>query len=146
MKNLTWRLTKLPTPDEVRELVKDKIISQEEAREILFNSESEEERDKKSLESEIKFLRDIIEKLAGRSTKLVEIIREVKVPYYQYSWVQPYIAWCGTGMSATGYSVTSGTANLNAQTLTASGTNNAMYLASAQPATPTQAFSAIKTF
>ena len=55
-KKIVWRLSKLPTADELRELVKDKIITQEEAREILFNLETEEERDKKSLESEIKFL------------------------------------------------------------------------------------------
>ena len=49
MKNLKWRLSKLPTPDEVRELVKDKIITQDEAREILFSQETDEERDKDSL-------------------------------------------------------------------------------------------------
>lgn len=128
MTKLNWRLSKLPTPDEVRELVKDKIITQDEAREILFNLESEEERDKKSLESEIKFLREIIDKLAGRSAKLVEVIREVRVPYYQYQWVQPYTIWCGgngggglgvttstAGTQNLVYTATSGTANLNSQ-------------------------------
>ena len=61
---LNWRLSKLPTPDEVRELVKDKVITQDEAREILFSQETEEERDKNSLESEIKFLRELVDKLA----------------------------------------------------------------------------------
>jgi hypothetical protein len=46
---LVWRLGKLPSPDEVRELVKDKIITQEEAREILFSQEDEIARDEKSL-------------------------------------------------------------------------------------------------
>ena len=53
---LIWRLNKLPTTEELRELVKDKIITNEEARDILFNFESEEDRDSESLKSEIKFL------------------------------------------------------------------------------------------
>ena len=48
-KKLNWRLSKLPTPDEVRELVKDKIITQEEAREILFKEDTKEERNKEEL-------------------------------------------------------------------------------------------------
>jgi hypothetical protein len=34
---LVWRLSKLPTPSELTELVKEKIITQEEAKEILFS-------------------------------------------------------------------------------------------------------------
>ena len=35
-KDLKWRLSKLPTPDELRGLVKDKIITQEEARDLAL--------------------------------------------------------------------------------------------------------------
>lgn len=96
-KKLVWRLGKLPSPDEVRELVKDKIITQEEAREILFSSETEEERDKKSLESEIKFLRELVEKLSRNRTQIVETIREVESPWRRYPWYEPYIVWCSNG-------------------------------------------------
>jgi phosphoserine phosphatase len=99
-KKLTWRLSKLPTPDELRELVKDKIVTQEEAREILFNNEEIEDRDKKSLESEIKFLRELVEKLSKDRSQIVEIIREVKVPYYQWNWYKPYEVWCSSGGTA----------------------------------------------
>lgn len=101
-KKLNWRLSKLPTPDEVRELVKDKIITQEEAREILFSSEEIEERDKKSLESEIKFLRELVDKLSKSRSEIITTIREVEVPYRKYPWYNPYIIWCG-GTSSGSY-------------------------------------------
>jgi hypothetical protein len=98
---LKWRLGKLPTSDEVLKLVNDKIISKEEAREILFNEEVQTERDKKSLEDEIKFLKEIIEKLSNNNTtKIVEIIKEVKVPYYQWNWYKPYEVWCGGALTS----------------------------------------------
>lgn len=93
-KKLVWRLGKLPSPDEVRELVKDKIITQEEAREILFSSETEEERDKKSLEDEIKFLRELVSKLSNnQTTRIIETIKEVETPYRKIHWFKPYQDW-----------------------------------------------------
>lgn len=92
---LVWRLSKMPTPEEVRGLVKDKIIAQEEAKEILFSSDGEKERDEKSLKEEIKFLRNLVDKLSNSSTiNLVETIRTVDVPYRRYSWYRPYDMWC----------------------------------------------------
>ncbi|SRR6266481_1449828 len=101
MKNLKWRLSKLPNPDEVRELVKDKIITQEEARQILF-SEQSEERDTDSLKEEIKFLRELINKMSTRST-IIENIRYIEKPYAQRGWYDSYQSYCG-GNSVTGTS------------------------------------------
>lgn len=112
-KKLNWRLGKLPTSDEVRELVKDKIITQDEAREILFNQETEEDRDKKSLESEIKFLRELVEKLSNNPTRIIETIKEIKVPYYQYNWYHPYEVWCSSGTSLLNTNSTGGTMYLS---------------------------------
>lgn len=90
---LNWRLSKLPTPDELRELVKDKIITHEEAREILF-SEKTDERDEESFKEEIKFLRALVEKLSnGNTTKIVEYIYSKP---YNYGWYQPYVTWCSS--------------------------------------------------
>ena len=102
-KKLNWRLSKLPTPDEVRELVKDKIITQDEAREILFSSETQEERDKDSLQAEIKFLRELIAKLANSRTTIVKTIREVQKPWARWEWYRPYEVWCGIGSGTTNY-------------------------------------------
>lgn len=100
-KKLSWRLSKLPTPDEVRELVKDKIITQDEARDILFSSETEEERDVKSLETEIKFLRALVDKLANGKTQIIQTIEKVQVPYKKYDWYQPYLYYCNGGTTTT---------------------------------------------
>ena len=95
-KKLNWRLSKLPTTEELRELVKDKIITQEEARDILFNEVDSTKRDTGSLEAEIKFLRELVQKLSTRST-IIEQIRYIERPYIQYPWYQPYVVYCSSG-------------------------------------------------
>lgn len=96
-KIMKWRLGTLPSPDEVRELVKDSIITKEEAREILFNSEDEIERDKKSLESEVKFLRELVEKLSNNNrTEIIKTIEIVEKPYVKYPWFKQYDWYCAS--------------------------------------------------
>ena len=92
-KKLVWRLKEQPTSEMLRELVKDNILTKDEAREILFNLEEQTDRDIESLKSEIKFLRELVEKLAN-SQKVVKIIREIESPYYSYPWWRPYDTWC----------------------------------------------------
>lgn len=95
-KKCIWRLKESPTSEKLRELFKTGLITKEEARQMLFSSETAEDRDKKSLESEIKFLRDLVEKLSrGNNSRIVEIIREVEKPYYPFHWYKPYRYWCG---------------------------------------------------
>lgn len=154
-KKIQWRLKSLPTTGELRELVKDKIITNEEAREILFNQEDEEERDKKGLESEIKFLRELVEKLSRSRSEIVTTIREIQVPYYKQPWYAPYTVWCSTADAGGGdtYTTTAATA-LNSltggQTLGSSdNTLNAFYTSSGQSGTAgntTAPFSSINTF
>jgi hypothetical protein len=129
---LVWRLKEQPTTESLRELVKDKILTNEEAREMLFSSEDQIIRDAKSLEAEIKFLRELVEKLSSRS-QIVEIIKEIKVPYYNQPWYQPYWTWCGT--------TTIGSGSANTMLVT-----NASANISGIPAHNTANFSNIKTF
>jgi len=136
MKKLIWRLGKLPSTEELRELVKDKIITQEEAREILFSQETEEERDKKSLEQEIKFLRELVEKLSNNNNgRIIEIIREIERPWRRYDWYCPYVTWYNTNSNIGPY--TSGTTATTSTT--DSDTNSIFYAVSSN-------FSDIKTF
>jgi len=97
-KTLKWRLSKLPTSEEVISLVKDKIITQEEAREILFSQETEEDRDEESLKSEIKFLRELVDRLSTKNL-IVETIRYIEKPYTKWGWYKPYEVWCGPSNS-----------------------------------------------
>lgn len=108
MKNtkLIWRLKEQPTSESLRELVKDKILTNEEAREILFSSEVVEERDSNSLKNEIKFLRDLVEKLSQNRSQIVEIIKEVRNPIYiRDHWYKPYEIWCGDLITTGTYTV-----------------------------------------
>lgn len=118
---LVWRLGKLPSVGELQGLVQDKIITQEEAREILFSFEDQKDVDVKSLQSEIKFLRSLVESLSENRTKIVETIREVEVPYKRYPWYGPYAMWSGdtgsitiTSDTAIGTATTSAAAVFNA--------------------------------
>ena len=88
---------KLPTVDELLRLVNDKLITQEEAKEILFNESDIDERDKKSLEEEIKFLRKLAETLVDNDRAIiVEKIKWIEKPYYSWDWWKPYQYWCTT--------------------------------------------------
>lgn len=99
---LKWRLSKLPTVEELGNLIKDKVITQEEARTILFNEQDEVERDVESYKSEIKFLREIVEKMASDKSQITTIIKEVQLPLYKkWEWVNPYVTWCDGGSTST---------------------------------------------
>lgn len=92
---IIWRLKEQPTTQSLQELVKNNLLTKEEAREILFSSQEQEDRDKESLKSEIKFLRELVEKLSNNRSQIITTIREVEVPYRQYPWYEPYKYYCG---------------------------------------------------
>jgi hypothetical protein len=94
---LKWRLGRLPEPQEIALLLEKELLTKEEAREILFSQGKEDEKDTKALESEIKFLRELVEKLSNNNqSRIVEVIREVQVPYIKWGWYQPYQYWCSS--------------------------------------------------
>ena len=92
---IIWRLKEQPTASNLQELVKNGILTKEEAREILFSSETVEERGGDSFKAEIRFLRELVEKLAQSRSQVVEVIREIQVPYKRWDWNFPYQLWCG---------------------------------------------------
>lgn len=110
MKNkLIWRLGKLPTVEDLLKLVNDRVISKEEMRDVLFNSETKEEVDKKSLEGEIKFLRELVTKLSTKS-QIIETVRTIQPTYITQPWYSPYVTWCSTATAGTTGSYTTTTA------------------------------------
>lgn len=121
---IKWRLTKLPDPSEVSLLIEKDILTKDEAREILFSLETQEDRDKQSLENEIKFLRDLVSQLAHTRSALVETIRYVEKPYNSQPWFNGYNTYVNAQTAMTGLN--------SAQTLTTTGTaniTNALYTA-----------------
>lgn len=130
MTTLVWRLQERPTVDSLNQLLASGILTKEEARTILLNQETVEQRNNDSLEAEIKFLREIVGKLSNR-TQIVETIKKVYKPYYTYTWYQPYQQWCGT-VNVSGCGVTTSNASNNLSSTATAGTM--------------QNFSSIKTF
>ena len=135
-KDLKWRLTKLPTPEEVLKLLNEKLITTEEARDILFNEEEiniceidgtewvgnitqcptcqDKEANSKvnvaALKEEIKFLRETVEKLAAnKSAGIITVVREISPFYSHHHWFAPYTTFCGTSGSTL---TTTGSTNL----------------------------------
>lgn len=146
---LKWRLGKLPSPDEVALLKKEGIITKEEAHEILFSQETEEDRDSKSLKEEIKFLRQLVQSLSS-SKLIVENIYTYQKPYISQSWMQPYITYCSNinqlDLNSAGITYTNGDTGY---TLNVAGTSSQMQQL-ANVATnivvPPQDFCEIQTF
>lgn len=100
-KKIVWRLSKLPTIPELDLLIRNDVLTKEEAREILFSSEEQSERDKKSLESEIKFLRELVQQLSKKdNSRIIEVIKEVEVTIptiRRNPWYSPYEFWYTNG-------------------------------------------------
>lgn len=91
---LVWRLSKLPTPEELLQLVDAKIITNEEAKEVLFSTETEEDVQISDLQSEITFLKEVVERLSrNQQPKIIEVIREVERPWRTKPWFDPYYQW-----------------------------------------------------
>lgn len=121
---IKWRLRELPDVQELSLLVEKGILKQEEAREILFSLETEDDRDKKSLQDEIKFLRQVVEQLSNSRTKVIETIHTVQTPWTsQQPWWQPYQVYCQSGVSTTGV-MGSGTSNMNNALYTTTGSSS----------------------
>jgi polyhydroxyalkanoate synthesis regulator phasin len=91
-KKIIWRLKESPTTEKLSNLVRDGILTKDEAREILFNLTDESERSIESYQQEIKFLRELIEKLSNR-TQIVEVIKEVRHIHDSHPWYTPYHGW-----------------------------------------------------
>ena len=89
-KTLKWRLSDLPTGDEVASLVEQKVITAEEARDILFNEEKEDTNQVAALKEEVKFLRELVDTLATKHNGWMTI-------YHEYRELKPrYPVWYNT--------------------------------------------------
>lgn len=127
-KTLNWRLKDLPDAVDVAELVDKKVITPEEARQLLFNEGKDEGKKVKELEEEVKFLRELCDKLAAKSNGWTTVIKEIRryTPHYPV-WYANY-----QSVSAPSpYAITSATSTTGAIGMTSgslSGTSNVKML------------------
>lgn len=63
-KDLVWRLKELPDAVDVAELVDKKVITPEEARDLLFNKADSDSEKIKDLKKQIEFLEDLVKELS----------------------------------------------------------------------------------
>lgn len=124
-----WRLSQLPEPSEVVELLKADILTKDEAREILISLETEEDRTKKSLQEEIKFLRELVAKLTTNRSVILEGIRYIEKPYKQYDWYQPYYMYANAAQTGVGSTYLTSSGGLTTATggATTGATTGAIY-------------------
>lgn len=103
-KILKWKLSEKPTSENVRGLVKDGIITLEEARKIILDFGEVSSSDIEAIKDEIALLRKLVLELSSNSNRPYEIIKiiEREVPYYK-PYYNPYTVWC---------SAASGTSNI----------------------------------
>jgi hypothetical protein len=104
---LVWRLSNRPKVEEITLLHEKGLLTKDEAKEILFSEQTQEDREKDSLDAEIKFLKEIIESLS-RGTVYREVIRQVPYYYQKYDWYEPTITWCNS-MGGSTIGITAGT-------------------------------------
>lgn len=91
---VVWRLKTLPSIDEIRGLVADKLLTPEQAKDILFSEETIEPKTKEDLEGEIRFLRGLVDKLsADRVNEVVRYI-EIEKPARPHYWYDRYWITC----------------------------------------------------
>lgn len=112
-KKLNWRLQDLPTGDEVAQLVEQKVITVDEARDILFKDQGEQKKDEevKALKDQIEFLQDLVEKLSSRNNwSTFTYIPSYPIRYWHWSDRSP--VWMSTTSSSGSSAVTVNSANL----------------------------------
>lgn len=142
-----WRLSNLPTPAEVSELFVAGLLTKDEAREILISLETEEDRTKKSLQEEIKFLRELVAKLTANRSVILESIRYIEKPYRQYEWYQPYYQYATTaGTTSLTYSSGSAVNALNNLSSVSSGGGVSALAVQQSQQQGSASFTGIKTF
>lgn len=73
-KNLVWKLKDLPDATEIASLVEQEVITAKEARQILFSEKTDEEIENEQIEAlkeQIKFLQNVVDKLASQPPQTV---------------------------------------------------------------------------
>lgn len=101
-KNLKWRLKELPDGEEVALLVEQKVITKEEARELLFSDtkQADESVVIKALKKQIEFLEGLVKELAKDNSRTVYVDRYID--HWKPRW--PEVTWMSTTTDGSGIS------------------------------------------
>ena len=102
-KKLVWKFKDLPSAEAVSSLVKEKVITPEEARSILFKEEVKKSDEVEALQEMVKTLSEMVKDLISRSQSvtLVPYTKVVTVPRrYEPYWMNAVGKTGGITMSS----------------------------------------------
>lgn len=103
-KKLVWKFKDLPSAEAVSSLVKENVITPEEARSILFREEVKRSDEVEALQEMVKTLSEMVKDLMSRSQSvtLVPYTKVVTVPRrYEPYWINAVGSTGGITMSST---------------------------------------------
>lgn len=101
-KTLNWKLKEAPTGSEIAELVKQKIITAEEGREMLFGSREYDYEKMKALEEQVEFLRELVKDLSKNRTNWSGFTYTKPTIYYNTPyWIKTQGLLDGVGWMST---------------------------------------------
>lgn len=135
-------MAKLPDAHEVSLLLDKGVLTKDEAREILFSLETEEDRDKQSLQEEIKFLRQLVKNLSSSPSQIIQYINKPNSLWEQKPWYSNYTSWANN--SSLNTNTLYSTAGSSTMTVDHTGLSGTLYTISSSVDEPD--FTAIKTF
>lgn len=85
-KKLSWKLKQLPNATEVADLVKTKVITAEEAKQILFTESDDKEATSDELKRQIEFLEGLVKELSKNLQTKTHVYKYVN-DWSTYTWV-----------------------------------------------------------
>jgi hypothetical protein len=119
---LAWRFKNLPTVNEVSQLVHDKIITAEEAKELLFNDKESQDVEVKALKEQVEFLEKVIDNLSKNKNSNVTYVPSYPTVYwYNSPTIKP--SWTISNAGSTGAFGTGGVASAKTVATYTTGTN-----------------------
>lgn len=83
-KSLVWRLQNKLTLEDIEKMLSLKIIDEKEAKELTFNTADDNEK-VKSLEEQVKFLKELVEKLSNNNYPQLWTYYSSYTPRYNWS-------------------------------------------------------------
>lgn len=103
-KKLVWKLKELPTAEAIADLVDTKVITPEEARDILFKEEAKQSDEVEALKEMVKTLQEMVHDLLSRQNNitLVPYTKVVEVPIKTTPYWDRYWTCTGTTTSSSG--------------------------------------------
>lgn len=124
---LKWRLNKAITIEDVTTLLDKELVSKEEAKQLLFNTEAPPEpssEKEKALKEQIKFLETVVEKLAHRGTLTVWPNVTITPSYPVKYWINAGNSGIGSGTGIYAVNTASNTVSLSSGITSHSNTIN----------------------